>query len=149
MAQRMGCACWLIELDRQVIGLNTLAESEPELLTPSRVARLVSGLVDDADGVALEVMPCLTAAGAARLVSRARPATFKARAVAEAMNRWKLTAREAQVFKLVVEGHTGPRIAALLGISPNTVRVNTTALRFKSECRTAVEMVGKLLAMGE
>jgi DNA-binding NarL/FixJ family response regulator len=62
--------------------------------------------------------------------------------VREATRRWKLTARECDVLRGLVEGDLGKVIAARLGIHPGSVERHVTAILRKSSSDTR----GRLLA---
>jgi two-component system response regulator DctR len=75
--------------------------------------------------------------GAAEL-SRRREQRQRARRVAE------LTEREAEVMRLVVEGHPNKRIADELGISVRTVEVHRARIFDKMGVKSAVELANQL-----
>lgn len=53
----------------------------------------------------------------------------------------KLTKRETEVLKLIVEGHTSPEIAKLLFISPRTVETHRANLMSKLEIKNTAALV--------
>jgi DNA-binding NarL/FixJ family response regulator len=61
--------------------------------------------------------------------------------VARAALRWSLTARQAQVLTLLVEGLATKAIAASLGISGRTVELHVTALFEKAQVESRAELV--------
>jgi len=56
----------------------------------------------------------------------------------------ELTEREAQVMRLVIEGHPNKRIADELGISVRTVEVHRARVFDKMEVKSAVELANRL-----
>jgi DNA-binding NarL/FixJ family response regulator len=52
----------------------------------------------------------------------------------------RLTAREAQVARLIAEGHAYAEIAAMLGLSPHTIRRHTERIFTKCEVRTRARL---------
>ena len=79
--------------------------------------------------------------GAAEL-SRQREQRQRGRRVAE------LTEREAQVMRLVIEGHPNKRIADELGISVRTVEVHRARIFDKMGVKSAVELANQLRDAG-
>jgi two-component system, LuxR family, response regulator DctR len=55
-----------------------------------------------------------------------------------------LTEREAEVMRLVIEGHANKRIADLLGISVRTVEVHRARVFEKMDVKSAVELANRL-----
>jgi two-component system response regulator DctR len=58
----------------------------------------------------------------------------------------ELTEREAEVMRLVVEGHANKRIADALGISVRTVEVHRARVFDKMNVKSAVELANRLRA---
>jgi two-component system response regulator DctR len=56
----------------------------------------------------------------------------------------ELTEREAEVMRLVVEGHANKRIADALGISVRTVEVHRARVFEKMDVKSAVELANRL-----
>jgi two-component system response regulator DctR len=81
------------------------------------------------------------ALGAAEL-SRRRDQRQRARRLAE------LTEREAEVMRLVIEGHPNKRIADELGISVRTVEVHRARVFDKMNVKSAVELANRLRDAG-
>ena len=79
--------------------------------------------------------------GAAEL-SRRRDQRQRARRLAE------LTEREAEVMRLVIEGHPNKRIADELGISVRTVEVHRARVFEKMDVKSAVELANRLRDAG-
>jgi two-component system response regulator DctR len=79
--------------------------------------------------------------GAAEL-SRRRDQRQHARRLAE------LTEREAEVMRLVIEGHPNKRIADELGISVRTVEVHRARVFEKMDVKSAVELANRLRDAG-
>jgi two-component system response regulator DctR len=79
--------------------------------------------------------------GAAEL-SRRRDQRLRARRLAE------LTEREAEVMRLVIEGHPNKRIADELGISVRTVEVHRARVFDKMDVKSAVELANRLRDAG-
>ena len=79
--------------------------------------------------------------GAAEL-SRRRDQRQRARRLAE------LTEREAEVMRLVIEGHPNKRIADELGISVRTVEVHRARVFEKMDVKSAVELANRLRNAG-
>jgi len=81
------------------------------------------------------------ALGAVEL-SRRRDQRLRARRLAE------LTEREAEVMRLVIEGHPNKRIADELGISVRTVEVHRARVFDKMDVKSAVELANRLRDAG-
>jgi two-component system, LuxR family, response regulator DctR len=79
--------------------------------------------------------------GAAEL-SRRRDQRLRVRRLAE------LTEREAEVMRLVIEGHPNKRIADELGISVRTVEVHRSRVFDKMDVKSAVELANRLRDAG-
>jgi len=56
----------------------------------------------------------------------------------------ELTEREAEVMRLVIEGHPNKRIADELGISVRTVEVHRARVFEKMDVKSAVELANRL-----
>ena len=59
-----------------------------------------------------------------------------------------LTARELETLRLIARGKSVRQIAALLGISPHTVRAYAKGVHRKLECGTSAQAVGKAIELG-
>ena len=75
-------------------------------------------------------------------VARRREQRNRTRRVAE------LTEREAEVMRLVIEGHPNKRIADTLGISVRTVEVHRARVFEKMDVKSAVELANRLRESG-
>jgi two-component system response regulator DctR len=75
-------------------------------------------------------------------VARRREQRNRTRRVAE------LTEREAEVMRLVIEGHPNKRIADTLGISVRTVEVHRARVFEKMDVKSAVELANRLRDSG-
>ena len=75
-------------------------------------------------------------------VARRREQRNRTRRVAE------LTEREAEVMRLVIEGHPNKRIADALGISVRTVEVHRARVFEKMDVKSAVELANRLRDSG-
>jgi two-component system response regulator DctR len=71
-------------------------------------------------------------------LARRREQRSRARRMAE------LTEREAEVMRLVIEGHPNKRIADALGISVRTVEVHRARVFEKMDVKSAVELANRL-----
>ena len=61
---------------------------------------------------------------------------------------WDLSAREAEVARLVVQGLSNKEIAGELNISSNTVKTHLRAVFDKSGCRSRFALMSALIAAG-
>jgi len=59
-----------------------------------------------------------------------------------------LTAREVQVLRLLVQGHTNTELAHRLHVAPKTVEHHVSSILAKLEVRSRTEAVGAALGMG-
>ena len=53
----------------------------------------------------------------------------------------RISARELQLVELLASGHTKPEIAALLGLSTETVRTHLSRLRARWNAKTSSQLV--------
>ena len=60
----------------------------------------------------------------------------------------KLTTRELEVVKKIAEGYPSQEIAALLFISPSTVKVHRKNMMRKMNVRNCTSVVSKCMALG-
>ncbi len=75
------------------------------------------------------------------LLERAAP---RALDISEASERFRLTPRECQTARFLMEGLTSKEIASRMSISPNTVKTFVRILMMKMEVPTRSGIVGKL-----
>ncbi len=61
---------------------------------------------------------------------------------------WSLSAREAEVARLVVRGLSNKEIAGELNISSNTVKTHLRAIFDKSGCRSRFALMSALIGAG-
>ena len=59
-----------------------------------------------------------------------------------------LTAREVQVLRLLVQGHTNTELAHRLHVAPKTVEHHVSSILAKLEVRSRTEAVAAALGMG-
>ena len=61
----------------------------------------------------------------------------------QAVRRWSLTPRQAEVLALLAEGKTNRLIAATLGCSERTVEIHVAALLEKADCESRAELIAQ------
>jgi DNA-binding CsgD family transcriptional regulator len=115
------------ELATALLGL-----AEAQAADRSAAAETLTELIPIAG--ALGAVPLLTAAD-----TLARRLGVRAASVQPAAGPEILTAREREVLRLVAEGHSNSRIAALLYISPKTASVHVSRIIAKLEVTNRVE----------
>lgn len=59
-----------------------------------------------------------------------------------------ITEREAQILRRIKDGHTNMEIAALLGISPHTVKNHVGRILFKLDVQTRAQATAKAIQLG-
>ncbi|MDB5090959.1 MAG: two-component transcriptional regulator, LuxR family [Mucilaginibacter sp.] len=60
----------------------------------------------------------------------------------------KLSGREIQIFKLIAEGKTNPKIAVELSISPHTVKKHRENLLYKLGASNTAKMIANAISKG-
>jgi two-component system, LuxR family, response regulator FixJ len=59
--------------------------------------------------------------------------------------KWRLSAREHEILRLIVDGNTNKAIAQVLGISPRTVEAHRSKIMAKVGAHNSAQLVFKLL----
>ncbi|MBS2028476.1 MAG: hypothetical protein JST54_11270 [Deltaproteobacteria bacterium] len=148
LAGRNARPVWHVASDGRLRALNAAADA----MEPARVARLARAIAAEGVNGALKVEEGVEALGpdarGDHLMVFGEEVSLVERALAEARRLWRLSPRQCDVLREVIEG-CGPReIGQRLRIKWDTARKHVQALLNKSGCSTRAEMLGKLLKMG-
>src|SRR5207244_5068058 len=63
---------------------------------------------------------------------------------AQAAVRWSLTPRQAEVLRLVGQGHSNRALSAELGCAESTIELHVSALLHKAHCESRAQLVARL-----
>ena len=111
------------------------------------VRYLLDGHADSAS-VTAHPLPAAADGGARTLVLRSDPLASVATRITRATALWKLTAQQAKVLGLLVNGDANKTIAAARGCAVRTVEVHVTGVLQKSGTISRAELIARFWTMG-
>lgn len=88
----------------------------------------------------------LASAGQSGYLLIERPTADSQRRVRRAAQRWSLSARQAEVAQLLVQGHSNERIAVELGVAIGTVEIHVSNILLKADCESRSQLVASIWA---